>query len=172
MTDQELVRSALAGSGEAVGELFDRHWDGCYRAAYAVCGRRELAEDAAQDALLTATRRLDQLRGADLVPWLRRIAVNRALTLMRGDRRLVSLDDVAEAGLWDEVEMPDAALRAGLRALSPDRRTVLVMRYWLDMSPPEIAEALQVRLGTVNSRLARALGDLRAELEVTDAQPA
>ncbi|WP_217920986.1 RNA polymerase sigma factor [Miltoncostaea oceani] len=169
MTDEELVRSALAGSGDAATEIFDRHWDGCLRVAYAVCGRRELAEDAAQDPLVTAMRRLGQFRGPDLAAWLRRIAVNRTLTLMRGDRRLVSLDHVADAGLWDEVEMPDAALRDGVRALSPERRTVVVLRYWLDMSPPEIAEVLQVRLGTVNSRLARALGDLRAELEVPDA---
>ena len=49
--------------------------------------------------------------------------------------------------------------------LSPDRRAVVVLRFWLQLTPSEIAETLEVPVGTVNSRLARALADLREVLE-------
>ena len=50
-------------------------------------------------------------------------------------------------------------------ALDDDRRVVIVMRYWLDLTPSKIAEALDIPVGTVNSRMARALDDLRSTLE-------
>lgn len=172
MTDEALVRQVLAGSQEAAGELFDRHWLQACRVAYALCGRRALAEDAAQDGFVNAFRQLEQFRGASFSAWLMRIVVNRTLNLLRKDKRLVPLDEADELGRWDEIAVADTALIALVRSLPVERRAVVVLRYWLDYSPEEIGPLLGIPVGTVNSRLARALSSLRRELEVPDADRA
>lgn len=167
-TDADLVLAARRGSPEAFGEIFDRHWPRVWRAAYAASGDRELANDAAQDAFLSAAsalHRFDHRR--PLEPWLVRIAVNRAIDLVRKQRRLLPEDSAPEPFGFDE-EPEDEELAFVLRALSPERRLVIALHYWFDYTTPEIAEVLDVPLGTVNSRLARALRDLRIRLEVRD----
>jgi RNA polymerase sigma-70 factor (ECF subfamily) len=167
-TDADLVLAARGGSREAFGAIFDRHWPRVWRAAYATCGDRELANDAAQDAFLKASgalRRFDARR--PLEPWLVRIAVNRAIDLVRKRRRLVAEEDAPEPFALDEAPA-DEELWTALQALAPERRAVVALHYWFDYTTPEIAEVLGVPLGTVNSRLARALRDLRLHLEVRD----
>jgi RNA polymerase sigma factor (sigma-70 family) len=61
-----------------------------------------------------------------------------------------------------------AGLLAAVRELSPDARAVVAMRYWVDLGHEEIAETLGVAVGTVRSRLSRALVDLRRVMEVVD----
>ncbi len=167
-TDAELIIAARRGSREAYGLLFDRHWPRVWRAAYATTGDRELASDAAQDAFLraaSALRRFDPRR--PLEPWLLRIAVNRALDLVRHGRRLAPEAELEEPFALD-APLADEELTAAVRALSPERRAVIALHYWFDYTTPEIAEVLGVPVGTVNSRLARALRDLRQHLEVRD----
>lgn len=75
--ERRLVSQARRGAPEAVSELFHRHWQGAWRAAFAVCGRRDLANDVAQEAFLRALSRLDEFdESRPLGPWVRRIAVN------------------------------------------------------------------------------------------------
>ena len=145
-TDADLVLAARRGSRDALGRLFDRHWPRVWRAAYSTSGERELANDAAQE------------------PWLVRIAVNRAIDLVRARRRLAAEELADERFAFDE-PLPDEELREALGRLTPERRAVIALHYWLDCTTPEMAEVLDVPLGTVNSRLARALGDLRRQLE-------
>lgn len=148
-----------------LGAIFDRHWPRVWRAAYAVCGDRELASDAAQDAFLRAGAALHRFdRSRPIEPWLVRIAVNRAIDLVRARRREAGEDALPESFSFDP-PLPDEELGDALRRLGPDRRAVIALHYWLDYTTPEIAEILGVPLGTVNSRLARALRDLRLELE-------
>ena len=148
-----------------LGAIFDRHWPRVWRAAYAVCGDRELASDAAQDAFIRAGAALHRFdRSRPVEPWLVRIAVNRAIDLVRARRREAGENELPER---PAVEPPlrDDELGDALRRLRPERRAVIALHYWLDYTTPEIAEILGVPLGTVNSRLARALRDLRLELE-------
>jgi RNA polymerase sigma-70 factor (ECF subfamily) len=164
-TDADLVLAARRGSPEALGQIFDRHWPRVWRAAYSTTGERELANDAAQDAFLRAAsslHRFDPLR--PLEPWLVRIAVNRSLDLVRQRRRLVAEELADERYTFDE-PLPDDELRDALARLGPERRVVIALHYWLDYTTPEIADVLGIPLGTVNSRLARALRDLRLQLE-------
>src|SRR5262249_33420635 len=120
---------------------------------------------AAQDAFLRAASALHRFdRSRPVEPWLVRIAVNRAIDLLRARRRLVS-EDLATEPFALDAPFPDEELRAALRGLGPERRAVIALHYWLDYTTPEIAEILDVPLGTVNSRLARALRDLRLHLE-------
>jgi RNA polymerase sigma-70 factor, ECF subfamily len=148
-----------------LGEIFDRHWQRVWRAAYAVSGDRELASDAAQDAFMragAALHRFDRRRPVE--PWLVRIAVNRAIDLVRARRREAGEEELPETLTFDPPQ-PDEALQEALRRLGPERRAVIALHYWLDYTTPEIAEVLGVPVGTVNSRLARALRDLRLDLE-------
>ena len=164
-TDADLVLAASRGSKDALGQLFDRHWPRVWRAAYSTTGERELANDAAQDAFLqaaSALHRFDLRR--PLEPWLVKIAVNRSLDLVRQRRRLVAEELADERYAFDE-PLPDDELREALARLDPERRAVIALHYWLDYTTPEIADVLGVPLGTVNSRLARALRDLRLRLE-------
>jgi RNA polymerase sigma-70 factor (ECF subfamily) len=172
-----LVRAAQRGSGEAVEELFARHWRPAYRAALLVTGDAAAAEDITQEAFLAALRALPRfdLR-RPLRPWLHRIVVNRAIdwSRARAHRGEVSADvvgaDVAEPGPRGGGGEPGQGHGLGLgedvmdalHRLGPEQRAVIVLRYVLDFTPGEIAAALDLPRGTVNSRLRRgldALGD-------------
>ena len=92
-SDATLVELARSGSRDAAAELFARHWRAAWRAANVVTGRRELADDVAQDAFeraFAALARFDERR--PFGPWLHRIVVNRSLDLLRTERRLVAGD--------------------------------------------------------------------------------
>lgn len=166
LSDHALVDAALQGDAQARAEIFHRHWRLVWRRAYLVTGRHAAADDITQDTFERAFRRLSSYDrdNAPLAAWLQRIAVNRAIDLLRSERRLTALEAAAEVGAWDEEPTHDPALRSALAGLDADRRAVLVLRFWLDLSGPEIAEALDLPLGTVHSRLARGLQELRAVL--------
>ncbi|MGD9697128.1 MAG: RNA polymerase sigma factor [Thermoleophilia bacterium] len=171
-SDGELVRRAQRGSREAAAVLFGRHWRSAWRAAYAVTGRHASADDIAQDAFERAFSRIASFDPSrPFAPWLHRIVVNRAVDVARRERRLLHLPSVPEvadpAGEARPGERDGAAVDAVAR-LAPDRRAVVVLRYLLDYAPPEIAEMIGVPVGTVNSRLARALAELREELAASD----
>ena len=166
--DTELIDLARKGSAEAAGALFDRYWDHAWRAAYAVTADRALADDAAQDAVQRAFGALDRFDDSrPFGPWLKRIAANRAIDLLRRGQRLTTLEgDVAweAAGALEQREEFRAVAEA-VGALDPQKRIVIVLRYWLDLSVEEIAGELGVPVGTVASRLSRALSQLRVVLE-------
>src|SRR5437763_1565981 len=113
-SDAKLVELARRGSRDAAAELFARHWRAAWRAAYVVTGRRELADDVAQDAFeraFAALWRFDERR--PFGPWLHRIVVNRCLDLLRTERRLVA----GEAELA-RLEWHDVSVGAGAAALA------------------------------------------------------
>jgi RNA polymerase sigma-70 factor (ECF subfamily) len=162
-TDEELVASAQAGSREAAAEVFERHWPNAWRVAFALTGTAAGAEDVAQDSFERAFSSLGTFNGRSAFStWLYRIVVNRSLNVRRKEARLVSADS-GEPATSDDPP-PDTELAAAVARLTDDRRAVVVMRYWLDFTPTEIAAVLEVPVGTINSRLGRALMDLRKEL--------
>jgi len=172
LDDPTLVERARAGSREAAGELFRRHWEPVWKAAYALVGRRALADDIAQDALVRAFGALEQFDAArPLGPWLKRIAVNRAIDELRSERRL-RLVEPTESDQAAERREPDDAIVAAVRGLDVGKRLVVVMHFWLGYTVTEVADALAVPAGTVASRLSRALAQLRADLEVERADSA
>jgi RNA polymerase sigma-70 factor (ECF subfamily) len=170
-SDAELVALARQGERDAAGELFTRHWPGAWRAAYAVTGRRAMADDVAQDAFERAFAALSRFDGRrPFAPWLHRIVVNRSLDLLRSERRLVGIESEFEAPEWLDAASGDAALLEAIAALSAPRRVVIVLRYGLGYPPATIAALLDLPVGTVHSRLARALDQLRTEREVNDVE--
>lgn len=166
-SDEQLVRDVRSGSREAATELFTRHYRGVWKAAFAVGGRRALADEAAQETFVRLIERIDQYDPRrPLRPWLQRIAANRTIDLLRRERRDRPLENAVERVVeWDATGPGDAAFVARMAALGPERRAVVVLRYGLDLGPAEIAEVLGVPVGTVNSRLARALTQLREEVD-------
>jgi RNA polymerase sigma-70 factor (ECF subfamily) len=166
--ERRLVRDVQRGSAEALEELFRREWPRAYRAAYLVVHDAAAAEDIAQEAFLAAVRAIDRRR--PFGPWMHRIVLNRAIDVTRAR----SLRREVDAGAAHSAAAPpDPAatplsndIVAALRELSPEHRAVVALRFLFDYTPGEIARALDMPRGTVNSRLRRALDRLGEVLEV------
>jgi RNA polymerase sigma-70 factor, ECF subfamily len=171
LRERRLVREVQRGSATALEELFRREWPRAYRAAYLVVHDAAAAEDIAQEAFLAAVRAIDRFdRRRPFGPWMHRIVVNRAIDASRA-RALRREVDVAAADSAEAPPDPPAAPLSGdvvtaLRELTPEHRAVVVLRFLFDYTPGEIALALDMPRGTVNSRLRRALDRLGEVLEV------
>jgi len=159
------VRGAQRGSASDLEALFRLHWPRAFRAAYLVTHDAQAAEDIAQESFLAAIRALDSFdRRRPFGPWLHRIVVNRAIDWSRAKRLRseVELTELHPAG--DERADVGDEMLAALARLPPEQRAVVVMRYLLEFTPGEIADALDLPRGTVNSRLRRGLDTLAEEL--------
>ncbi len=158
------MRGAQRGSASDLEALFHAHWPRAHRAAYLVVHDAALAEDIAQEAFLSAIRNLDRFdRRRPFGPWLHRIVVNRAIDAARARslRRETELTEQARA----PSRRPSIA-RSSSRSPSCHRSSerVIVMRHLLGYTPGEIARALDLPRGTVNSRLRRGLDAMRGAL--------
>jgi RNA polymerase sigma-70 factor (ECF subfamily) len=161
---------AIEPNDEAFALLTRRHIDSAYRLAWAILTDTGDADDATQDAFAQAWRNRMSLRDPDRFDaWFGKILVNvcREKLRQREKRKVRSLeetDDPATADSTDHVSSRDAVDRA-LNGLDADHRIVIVLRYWADMTVDEIAERIEVRPGTVKSRLHYALRSMRPRLE-------
>lgn len=167
--DQELVNRACRGQIEAFNALVGRHQGVAYNVAARMLGDHALAEDALQEALLSAHRGLAGFRGGNFRSWFLRIVANTCRDMRRSSRRRpsVSLDDPdlgPGAVLLSSQPSPEEhalrqevadAIQQGLSLLPEDQRLVLVLVDLQGFSYEEAAEVLSTRLGTVKSRLAR-----------------
>jgi len=159
------VRGAQQGSASDLEALFRIHWPRAYRAAYLVTHDALAAEDIAQEGFLAAVRALDRFdRGRPFGPWLQRIVVNRAIDWTRARRLRAEVELGESLPAADTSGPPSDDLLAALGRLPPEHRAVIVLRYLLEFTPGEIAEALDLPRGTVNSRLRRGLDSLKDEL--------
>ena len=173
--ERRWIKAAQSGSEQALEHLYRRHWPWAHRAAYLVVHDAAAAEDIAQEAFLAAIRSLDRFdRARPFGPWLNRIVVNRAIDWARARslRRETGADPDANIAATESANpergspvYSDEVVTA-LRQLSPEHRAVVVLRYLLEYTPGEIATALELPRGTVNSRLRRALDQLGTEMEV------
>ncbi len=164
-SDRELVIALQSGDLDALGHLYDRHQKLVYRTAFAVTGDPEAAADLLQDVFLRLHRfahRIDPRR--PLEPWLYRMTANLAYSwLKRRKRWLRPLDGVMEwfqgaqrkHTLQQRVEHSAEweRLRLAMLKLPPQQRIVVVMYYINELSLQEIAEVLEIPVGTVKSRL-------------------
>ncbi|MGZ5300408.1 MAG: RNA polymerase sigma factor [Actinomycetota bacterium] len=178
LEDAELADLARGGDVPAYEELVARYQGIAYRVAWLVARQAGEAEDAVQEAFVKAYYALPKFRpGAPFRPWLLRIVANEARNRVRSSRRREGLVlRAAAADPGDEAPSPEAAaleredartLTRAMERLRESDRLVIAYRYLFELSETEMADALGVRSGTVKSRLSRALGRLRAELETS-----
>jgi RNA polymerase sigma-70 factor (ECF subfamily) len=162
-----LVERAKGGDHDAFVALIDLSLTRLDAAAWLILRDGDLARDAVQDAMVRAWRDLPGLRDPDRFgPWLHRLTVNACLDQARQRSRRhieVELDPIDHPAVGDaaiQVAERDVIDRA-LTRLDPEQRAVVVLRFFLDLSLPETASALGIPIGTVKSRLHRALERMR-----------
>ncbi len=150
----------------AVGfdDFFVEHHDPIVRALSLALGDDHLGRDAAAEAFTRALQRWGRVsRYSNPTGWIYRVGLNWARSRRRRSRReVLSSEASVDAGIT--MNDVDTRIVPALRALSADHRAVVVARYYLDWSEHEIATALNIRPGTVKSRLSRALARLADEL--------
>jgi len=128
-------------------------------------GNRELAEDALNEAMARALQRWNKVsRYTNIEGWVYRVGLNWARSWLRRRRRERDRP-VALSAPTTEITLGDDELRKAVDGLSIDHRAVVVCRFFLDWSVAQTAASLDIAEGTVKSRLARALTNIRTELE-------
>lgn len=144
---------------------FYERWRTPVRRGLAIAlGDVALADEAVDEAMTRALVRWDQVRGYDRPDgWLYRVGINWARGRFR-KRRYELLSDLVPDTHYSPDPLPDPDLIEALGRLSVNLRSVVVARYYLDMSTVEVAEAMEIAEGTVKSRLSRALNRLAREL--------
>ena len=173
--ETELVTRAQNGDRDAFSELVCTHAQGVLNVVYRMCGSMQVAEDAAQETFIQAWLRLPSYRPqASLRNWLYRIAINSAIDMLRKEKRILP-GVVEDLSLIDARPGPEAMIagferaemvQEAVLALPDASRAVLVLREFEGLSYQEIADALDITVGTVMSRLNYARKLLKEKLEV------
>src|SRR5437588_3719645 len=187
-SDKDLARAAAAGDRSALEQLLARHLDRVHAICRRVTSHPEDALDATQEALIAVTRGLHRYDGRALfTTWLYRVSTNAALDELRRRKRRpepAELSDdrppaasgaggAAAAGS-SPVESAVAArldVDAALAGLSPEFRAAVVLRDLCDLDYAEIADVLDVPIGTVRSRIARGRAAIADHLREPTAPP-
>ena len=157
-------------SGSGLHDLIDAHYQALYRYAYRLSGSAADAEDLTQEAFGKALARLSQLREPERAKaWLFRILRNGYLRRVRDRKRhrVIPLDAVGDLPERPAAELPDidpARLQVALNDLDEAFRTPIILYYFEEFSYRDIAEQMELPIGTVMSRLARAKVYLRTAL--------
>jgi RNA polymerase sigma-70 factor (ECF subfamily) len=177
--DAVLIQASLRGDQAAFGELILRYQDRLFHAVHCVVGHSEDARDVVQEAFLSAYQSLKSFKGdSKFFTWLYRIAFNAAISQRRKRRTVVSMDALGTAGGIDPMDLSDGhqpgamlertedvrRVQLALQAMTPEHRAVLVLKDIEGQKYEDIAEILDVPIGTVRSRLHRARIELRDAL--------
>ena len=177
MSERDLIERAKRGDGSAFEELVRPYLDLAFRTAFIVTREAADAEDATQGALIKAHAHLDRFRLAEpFRPWLLQIVANEAKNVVRGrvrrradpfgdgiDRHVIDSGD--DPLRWIESLERSAWLVSHINLLGENDRIAIYCRYALDLAEDEMAAVLDCARGTVKSRLHRALGRLRQQIE-------
>jgi RNA polymerase sigma-70 factor (ECF subfamily) len=177
-TDEIIVERALTGDAEAFAEIVRRWERRIFALTYGMLGREEEARDATQETFLAAFRNLRGFRGeAKVSSWLHRIAVNQCISRQRRSktRNESALDDEQENSFAAPASYSPArlaegrqetlAVRRAINSLPVELRQVVVMKEFEELTFREIAEALDLPLSTVKSRLYTAMKQLQLRLQ-------
>lgn len=176
--DSLWIEQALDGDVDAFGQLVTKYQNRLFSSMVHFLRDEVEAEDVVQEAFVLSFTRLGSFRShSSFYTWLYRIAFNTAISRRRRQRPRVSVErDLAEAGAsldghgpkpgqrLETVERAEV-LMAALEQLTPEHRAILLLREMDDMGYEEIAETLELPIGTVRSRLHRARCQLKEEMQ-------
>ena len=179
--EREAINRLKEGNVLGLKTLVQTYQVQAVRAAYLITRNKALAEEIAQDAFLRVYERIGQFDGErPFAPWFFRIVTNLAIKAAKKEARTFSLDspmtDSEETILElipDKLPEPDDKIamqqlqeevRQALNKLTPKQRSVIVMRYYLDMSETEMSDKLEIAPGTVKWHLYAARERLRTLL--------
>ncbi len=180
LDEESLVAACRSGDTEAFGILVNRYQDRLYSTILRLTGNRDDANELLQETFMRAYLKLGRFRGgSQFFTWIYRIAVNltishRRRVLGKGHQphqtielRFDPTDDSSQPLPLDLMEKEEvhALVQRALDALQSDHRTVLVLKEFDGLRYEEIAEILNIPIGTVRSRLYRARAELRLHLE-------
>ena len=177
LADEDLMQLVRRGDTAAFEVVYDRHATAAFSLAYRMTGKRNTAEDVVQEAFLSLWRsgaRYDRTRGS-VRTWVLGIVHNRAIDAIRRamvhERRRTSdegLDERLDSGERTDVEAArrDEAreVRSALRALPAEQSRVIELAYFGGFTHTEIAEMLEMPVGTVKGRMRLGLQKMRGEL--------
>ena len=179
--ETQLIDLAVQGDRSAFTALVEMNQERLFASMIQVTGSPDEAEEVVQEAFIRAFIKLDtSQRNSPFFTWLYRIAFNSALTRKRRNRVRVSLDHWRESNGLEVADPADAVdepmlrqervnrVRAAIQILSEDHRTILVLREMQERSYEDIAEILEISIGTVRSRLSRARNQLKVTLEAME----
>ena len=175
MEEDDLIRSAKEGDLDSFNHLVERYQREVYNLSLRMLGNAPAAEDATQDAFISAFRGIGKFRGGSFRAWLFRIAANACRDQLRSLRRrpTTSMDSVPLEIESDQPSPEDLAMRRelgeeikrALAALPPDQRLAVILRDIEGLDYGEIAHVTGSSLGTVKSRINRGRERLRHHLE-------
>ncbi|MBM3924996.1 MAG: sigma-70 family RNA polymerase sigma factor [SAR202 cluster bacterium] len=173
MDESEVVRRCQNGDQEAFRLIVERYSGVLGGTAYLMTRDRAQVDDLLQETFLLAWRGIGTLRASgNLKAWLVRILVNKVISERRKKRvmeaELVEVESKAGDSNSEELVLADEErqrIRGALETLPEAQRQVTVLRYFADLTIPEVARVLGCREGTVKSRLHRALAQLRTVLQ-------
>ena len=173
-----LVERATHGDTEAFDDLGRQVGDRCMAIAFRILRDADQADDAVQAALIAAWRDIRKLRDPDrFEPWLHQILVNECYAEARRRRRysanirLLPRQDEA-AGHGDILAVNDRdQLDRAFRRLTLEQRTVLVFHHYVGLTAEQVADRLDIPVGTVKSRIHHATAALRASVEADTRAP-
>ncbi len=169
-SDSDLMVQVSQGRVAAMGELFERHHAALYRFCLRLTGNRAESEDLVQDVFMKMLKHKDSFKHDQaFTPWMYRIAHNVAVDHLRRSSRAAQPEEDLDTrpselpGSEERVAEHEqvSLVRRALLALPPDRREVLLMSRYEMKSYEEVAEALGVSVGTVKTRVHRAVRQLR-----------
>ena len=173
MTEEELIRRSQAGDCDAFELLLERHRTALARTAYLVTRDGDANQDVMQEALIQIWRDLPSYRPfGSFRAWMLKITLNKAKRHYR-KKRVQTVPLAVAVEVTSDAEGPEAKaergertrlMRQALELLTSDHREVLVLRYYNELTVPEIAKVLGRREGTVKSRLSRAHNRLEQAL--------
>lgn len=179
--DAELIVSSRNGDPKAFAGLVNRYLPMVYSTLYRMTQNHELSEEMAQEAFVKAYHHLESfdLERGNFKPWILRIATNAAISELRKQTKIVSLNALEESGNWGESEhqvsdniesvlerrLSTEEVMQALQKLDVKYRQALILRYQNELSYEEVAQAMNVPLNTVRTWIKRGLEKLKHEVK-------
>ncbi len=167
-TDANLVAAALNGDAVSFSRLCEQYYPALVAIAYAQLADRDLAEDAAQEALLAAYRGMARLKKPErFAGWLTATCRNIAIDMVKArtrNRRVESVDGDPVVRPSHHENNTVTQVRAAISRLEPGMRDIVYLRYYSHMGYDRIARMLAISEEAVNGRLRRARNRIRREL--------